>query len=192
MVEVVVDKRLKRRLLRDRACAFPEGVLIGEESAQKSPFCGIDRNPSDTGLPFLGSEVRAAFGWQHHKRSGSVGRPMQLDRGKVIELEAPEPGLRTTRRVRIGVDGKDDVKEVPNAECPDRHDVALQSIASAASAEPGNRRHPIILCFKCELGSRRIIRRVCRSGPVLAGRRCSSLLRLGGCQDESKARCRYH
>ena len=30
MVEVVVGKRLECRLLRDRACASPEGVLIGE------------------------------------------------------------------------------------------------------------------------------------------------------------------
>jgi hypothetical protein len=170
MVEVVVDKRLEGRLLRDRPCAFTESVLIGEESAQKSPLCGIDRNPSDTGLPFLSAEVGVGFGWQHHERSGSVRRPMQLDRGQVVELQAAEPGLRTARRVRIGDDGKDDVKEVLNAEYSDRHDVALQPIASAASPEPRDRRHPIILCFDCELGSRRIIRRIRRSRPVFAGR----------------------
>jgi hypothetical protein len=44
----------------------------------------------------------STFFSQHHKRYGSVGRPTQLDRGHVIELQAAELGLRTARRVRIG------------------------------------------------------------------------------------------
>jgi hypothetical protein len=69
---------------------------------------------------------------------------MQLDCGQVIELQAAEPGLRTARRVRIGVEGKDDVKEVPHAECSDRHDVTLQPIASAACRKQTASNNPVL------------------------------------------------